>query len=394
MHGASECGTGSAEVRRTPSAIARLLIPLALCSLPAAVPGPLGAQSVAGPGWAFVDEPFADLWFHGLAVVGFHGFGPMPLYDPSYALAVERDREARGLGPTSLRRERARLLSAFQADEAFEILHFVPLYFEGASTTDALDALRAVADQPDGTPTPRGLHTRFGASAVAAVLQGRAERRTLGDFVDLLREEWRAVVAPRRARTREARRALLERLSATWRRDYVPLLSDFLEREGLKSAAIMAVPALGAEGRFVPGNRATGQGNIAAVGLPRGEPDEVVSAALSSLVREICFTAVREAFAPFEKRFRDRYQASRANDRAATRCGELLLESRAPERLAAYRARFGLPPGGGSGTLLEAPAGGSDAAALEAELNQALRRVLSFDPDPGRTPVRPDRRQR
>ena len=160
-----------------------------------------------------------------------------------------------------------------------------------------------------------------------------------------------------------ARRALLERLSATWRRDYVPLLSDFLEREGLKSAAIMAVPALGAEGRFVPGNRATGQGNIAAVGLPRGEPDEVVSAALSSLVREICFTAVREAFAPFE-------------------------------RLAAYRARFGLPPGGGSGTLLEAPAGGSDAAALEAELNQALRRVLSFDPDPGRTPVRPDRRQR
>jgi len=368
------------------------VISLALWCVPA--PAPLAAQSEVGAGWTFVDEPFADLRFHGLAVVGFYGFGPMPLYDPAYAIAVGRDREARGKRPTSLQRERGRFLGAFQADEAFEVLHFVPLYFEGASTTDALDALRAVADQPDGTPTPRGLHTRFGAAAVAAVLEGRAERATLGDFVDALRTEWRAEVAPRRQRTREARRALLERLATTWRREYVPLLSDFLRREGLKGAVVMPVPALGAEGRFVPGNRATGQGNIAAVGLPRGEPGEVVSAALSSLVREICFTAVREAFAPFEKRFRDRYQASRASDRAATRCGELLLESRAPERLAAYRARFDIPPGGGSGTLLEAPAGGSDAAALEAELNQALRRILSFDPDPGRTTVRPDRRQR
>jgi hypothetical protein len=33
--------------------------------------------------WSFENDAFAELWFHGLAVIGFHGFGPVPSYDSS-----------------------------------------------------------------------------------------------------------------------------------------------------------------------------------------------------------------------------------------------------------------------------------------------------------------------
>ena len=102
---------------------------------------------------------------------------------------------------------------------------------------------------------------------------------------------------------------------------------------------------------------------LVAVGLvPAGAG---LDAALSSLVREMCYPAVRRAFGPFEGRFQDRIDASRASDLAATRCGELLLEEHAPDKVAVYRARFGLPRKGSGPSFLSTPGNLTGVAAWE-----------------------------
>ena len=56
---------------------------------------PANAQeSAAEPGsWRVLPLPHVDLWYHGLAVTGFDGSGPDPLYDPSYRARVREVKE-------------------------------------------------------------------------------------------------------------------------------------------------------------------------------------------------------------------------------------------------------------------------------------------------------------
>jgi hypothetical protein len=353
----------------------------------------LAATSTAGAqepsGWGFEDDDFADLWFHGLDVVGFHGFGPLPLYDPGYAHEARRAGDSARPGDSRLLDSRAELIAAFEADGAFEILHFVPLYFRGATRFAALDALLAVASHPTGMPKA-GAETRFGVSVVAAALPEAAQRRVLGAFVAALEGEWTRVVAPRRTREAAARERLLRELDARWRETWVEPLSGFLARTGFTTGSVVVLPALGAEGRFLERDPSGSPGPLVALGSAVAAADP--SPALGSLVRELCFPSVRRAFTAFEGRIRDRVDASRASDLAATRCGELVLESRLPLQVAAYRARFGLPAGGMGRAFLSAFGGIPGAAAWEGALEDALRRDLNLDMDAARASARPVRR--
>ncbi|MGD8321063.1 MAG: hypothetical protein PVJ02_11420, partial [Gemmatimonadota bacterium] len=338
-----------------------------------------GAATVAGQSrqrWTFGDDAFADLWFHGLAVVGFYGFGPFPLYDPDYALAAAAERRADGTRETPLELRRGDFRGSFQRDEAFEILHFVPLYFAGRDPREALRSLSAVASLAPGTLPQEG---DAAATAVASVLTRADERRTLGDFVRALDEEWTRVVLPRRTENAAGNRQRLLEIRHRWTSVWAPALTDFLSREGFQEGSVVVVPALGAEGRFLDRNPAGTPGPLVVV----GDPGEAAGtdAALSSLVRELCYPAVRRAFAPFEGRVSDRVAASRASDLTATRCGELLLEARAPAQVAAYRARFDLPPGGAGRAFLSASGDIPGAAAWEGTLEEALLRELNLDPD-------------
>jgi hypothetical protein len=344
------------------------------------------AQGQADQGWSFENDAFADLWFHGLAVLGFHGFGPMPLYDPAYTLTSRAERHEAGLEPTPLEERRAEFLALFQRDEAFEVLHFVPLYFGGASVDASLRALSDVASATEGVPT-FSEETRLGGSVVASVLSHPAQRRTLATFLEALSAEWRDVVAPRRERTADARRALVRRLGIRWTSDWAVPLADFLAAEGFDRGSAVAVEALGSEGRFLE-NHPSRQGHpFVAVGLVQG--DTGLDAALSSLVREMCYPAVRRAFGPFEGRFEDRVDASRASDLAATRCGELLLEEHAPDKVAVYRARFGLPREGSGAGFLSTSGNLTGVPAWEGQLEAALLRELNLDPDEVRAAARP-----
>jgi hypothetical protein len=357
------------------------LAPLFLLLSPAT---PAWGQSDAG--WSFENDAFADLWFHGLAVLGLHGFGPMPLYDPAYTLASRAQRSDAGLNPTPLEEGRAEFLALFQRDQSFEILHFVPLYFGGASVDASLKALSDVASTTEGVPD-FSAETRLGGSVVASVLSHAAQRRTLGTFLEALSIEWRQVVAPRRQRSAAARRALVGQLEDRWRRDWTAPLAGFLAAEGFEAGSAVAVEALGSEGRFLENHPARPGHPLVAVGL--AQDDSGLDGALSSLVREMCYPAVRRAFGPFEGRFEDRVDASRASDLAATRCGELLLEEHAPDKVAVYRARFGLPREGNGPGFLSTSGNLTGVAAWEGQLEAALLRELNLDPDEVRADARP-----
>jgi hypothetical protein len=344
------------------------------------------AQGQADQGWSFENDAFADLWFHGLAVLGFHGFGPMPLYDPAYTLTSRAERHEAGLEPTPLEERRAEFLALFQRDEAFEVLHFVPLYFGGASVDAAMRALSDVASATEGVPAFTE-ETRLGGSVVASVLGSPAQRRTLATFLEALSAEWRDVVAPRRERSADARRALIRKLEDRWTSDWALPLADFLAAEGFDRGSALGVEALGSEGRFLENHPARPGYPLVAVGLAQEETG--LDAALSSLVREMCYPAVRRAFGPFEGRFEDRIDASRASDLAATRCGELLLEEHAPDKVAVYRARFGLPLEGRRAGFLSTSGNLTGVAAWEGQLEAALLRELNLDPDEVRAAARP-----
>jgi hypothetical protein len=363
----------------------RVLLAVAIVVWTAAV-RPAAAQNTPS-GWTFEGDAFADLWFHGLSIVGFYGFGPAPLYDPAYALQARQERASQGLQATPLETERARFLAAFSGDDAFEVLHFVPVYFQGADRDAAMQALRAIARAPGGTPPVRDERARLGTQVVAQVLTGAAQRRTLLDFVEGLDEEWRTVVGPSRYRSAARREGGLTALNARWRDAYARPLASFLEAEGLSSGTAMVVAGLGPEGRFVPPSGPLARGPVVALGRPTG--DVPVDAVLSSLVRELCYPAVRRAFAPFEARFRSRVEASRASDLAATRCGELLLEEHAPTQIAAYRTRFGLPQSGTRRGFLSASGRMAGAAAFEDRLEEALLRELNIHRDGARADALP-----
>lgn len=92
--------------------------------------------------WAMRSSASADLWFHGLAMARFTGFGAQPLYDPAYPSETRWSRERAGTAPTRLEQQADGLHDDFIADSSFEVLHFLPLYMV---TVDPDEMLAAAA---------------------------------------------------------------------------------------------------------------------------------------------------------------------------------------------------------------------------------------------------------
>jgi hypothetical protein len=288
----------------------------------------------AATAWRVVVSPFADLWYHGLAVVGFHGFGPHPLYDVAYGRTAAK---ARPQGALTMEAEALR--AEFEGDPAFELLHFIPVYLADLSPEQALAGLRRMSDSRAGG----GLEALTGAqglAVVASLLPEPKQRSTLLRFVTALEREWARGLESELRASREARSARLGALEARWTSRFVPALAPYLEAFGLQGGWIMPSPPLGLEGRFFQGDPRQVQDNVVIVGLP--PTVEGHDGTLAPVVRELCYPAVRKAFEAVQQRYQDRIAASRASDAAATRCGELLLEKLLPEALSAYRIRFGL----------------------------------------------------
>ncbi|NNM31995.1 MAG: hypothetical protein HKO53_02965, partial [Gemmatimonadetes bacterium] len=178
---------------------------------------PLAAQespAAEQTSWRVLPLPHVDLWYHGLAVVGFEGSGPDHLYDPSYRARVREVKEGLGVYPSALDRGSPGFASAFQADSAFELLHFVPLYFASAGPDRMLTALAQVAET--GNATVADPVAQFGAGIVAQLLPEERQRDVLLQFTRALSEEWTAWFEDVWTRSVLDRRVDLAALQSAW----------------------------------------------------------------------------------------------------------------------------------------------------------------------------------
>ena len=269
--------------------------------------------------WVVRPSPAAELWYHAMALTGTQGFGALPLYDPGYAGSVRAERAKRGVAPTALERSAGEFRLAFEADSAFEMLHFLPLTAASASP-----------DQLLGEVVPQ-----VGYS----LLQSPGQRATLDRFASLVLTEmsvWRDERTLRGARMPAALAAIEARWSAI-----AAAIGPYLARHRLTSGIILPIPGLGLDGRLVPSSE--GSPALVAVQLPR-DPARAADAAYFA-VRELCYPAVREALRQPGLQPADRRAAEQLSGRAAVRCGAMLLEGTSPDLARAYREAL-LPPGG------------------------------------------------
>lgn len=286
--------------------------------------------------WRVLPLPHVDLWYHGLALTGFEGSGPDPLYDPSYEARIREVKEGLGVYPSALDRSAPGFAAAFHADSAFELLHFVPLYFASAGPDRMLQALTEVASTGDSQVEDPV--AQFGAGIVAQLLPEDRQRSVLLEFSQALEEEWRNWFEDAWTRSVLDRREDLAALQSAWDEKYAVPLRPYLQRHGLDQGALIVSPQVGLEGRVFSGSPADRTDNLVVVHLPA--PGEPLDAALHYAVRELCFPSARAAMEASGPMPADRLTASARSTRAAVRCGDLLLESLALGEAAAYRRSF------------------------------------------------------
>lgn len=306
------------------SATARLLLGAVLATaLPSAS---AGAQSpTAQASWRVMRDPFADLWFHTMALVGDEGFGPLELYDTAYARRARMRRTAANAaaGDRTLAELRARIVG----DSALELLHFVPMYLVGTPPPDALAALRDAATGANRTARDRA---HAAARAIVGALPRGTQRRALLSVVSVAEDEWRDVLAPAGGLVAGATPVAVAPLDEAWQSRFAPLLDRYLRRSGQARGVIVVSPAVGADGRVAG---ALPWGTVVAVGVRAGEAD----APLLAAVRELAYRGLDAVHAPPVAS--GRVAAARARDELAVRAGAVLL-SGDPPLAAHYRELY------------------------------------------------------
>ncbi len=291
---------------------------------------PVHSQTRAA--WEVRSLEHIDLWFHGLAVVGFQGFAPLPMYSSDYAEEVRALKESRGIYPTPLDSLSGIFRRGFENDSTFEILHFAPLYFASSNTPDMLDALRAAVGSERLTP---GLE-QFGASVIRSLMTSDREKSLILEFVNALETEWSLFYREYHSTSTEASQQIRTSTATYWNESVVPDIGYFLDSRQLQGGIILISPALGAEGRIFQGSSTNPIDNVIAVTLPgSGSARSIVS----HLIREACFPMVSNLVAELGVA-RDRVIAERISSRTAVRCGELVLTDGKPALLEQYRRTF------------------------------------------------------
>lgn len=278
--------------------------------------------------WVVAGDVSSDLWFHTLAIIGGSAPGALPFYDSAYVRTVVDTKRTRALGPTLLDRQAQRLRSALQSDDAFEVLHFLPLYL-GRTKPEALAQILRSAIEPSA---PGSEHQEL-IGALHAQLGSETQRALLFELADVVTDEWRSYFAASvavRASTDSARwRELQSRCDAS----FAPRLAGVFRALKITRGVLLVSPALGPEGRIVDLGSA---GTIVAVSA--WSQSDVRDAPLLAAVHELCFPLLAA-----ERRTQPNAALARSpdeNSRAAVQCGALLAESISPTTGYEYRSLF------------------------------------------------------
>ena len=306
-----------------------------------AVPAGVTAQSPTPPAdpprgrWIVADDPFADLWFHCLALIGYEGYGPLPMYDHLYA-ARTREANLQTDSVSPLNRRSAELRRRLERDSVLEVVHFLPLYFVGRSPDAVLAALRDAVrtKSPDRSRRP-DLASVISVTgrAIATTIQSADARATFLELLDVVEDEWHRTLRIRVASESRDRRQLIERWQRTWDHEFAPAVAEFgyvIPQVG----TIIVSDALGPEGRVVHSRSGS---LVVAVG--RNERTRDADAPLFAAIRELSFALVRAAGVTYHIAG-DRAANERAGDVAATRAGAMLLDAAAPALGDRYRSVY------------------------------------------------------
>lgn len=336
--------------------------------------GPVSAQS-ASSGWAFTSQPFSELWFHGMALVDPVGPGPSPLYDPGYPGEVAQAKAAARVRRTRLDSQLGRFRSEFRRDPAFEVLHFLPLYFPQAGRMEIFTALELLAGTDEGIPQAPSPRTSFGMAAVGSVLTTPGQRRVLGEFVLALLDEWADFYEVHWQETAGNRQETEVSLRSEWRNNYGPALAPFLNGLGMPGGMVVLVPSIGGEGRIFGGSPQNPGDNILMVSAPAGSSR--ANEAIFSMLRELSFPLVRRVMEQIGITAGNPNEEESLAAKAAIRSGALVLEMSRPEILEEYQ-RFFLSQ------LSSSHSSGGDektafagAFGLKTEFDEALREEIS-----------------
>jgi hypothetical protein len=283
--------------------------------------------------WVVSRDPFADLWFHSLAVIGYEGHGPLRLYDPQYAERV-RAAKLRVHITTALDRRALELRQTLAADSAFELLHFLPLYFVGQEPSLVLSALRTAIGAPTAIANPRPLASA--ASAIAAALPTGHERDVFVSLLDAVDDEWTTFLRSDRGSRATDDRRMVRNLQTAWDDRFAAALAGYVASIGINRGTILISAALGNDGRIVRDPRGSA---IIAVSPDRGPGIGNESAGLLRAVRELAFPLLDQLRTPLTTSTA-RIDAERARDAASVRAGAMILDCIDATLAADYRRLF------------------------------------------------------
>ncbi len=266
-------------------------------------------------------------------------------------------------------------------DPAFEVMHFVPLYFPQAGRTEVLTALTLLSKTETGIPRAPSAHTAFGLTAVGSVLSRPDQRAVLGQFVQALESEWQTFFEDW-WRSGEARRLEWEAdLQRIWQVEYAPPLASFLRKVNMEGGVVAVVPAIGPEGRIFAGAPRNSADNVLVLSHPPGpgRAREVMFA----MLREVSFPLVRQVMARASVGSADQDEEESLAARAAVRSGALVLQRYRPDDVEGYQTLFlsqlgiSAPPGQALKAAFE------EAYRLDPALADALRAEILGPTIPG-----------
>lgn len=290
-------------------------------------------------GWEVSSPEHVALWYHGLALAyAADAAGAaadtvvVPHFLPGYAERVAEEKRSRGFARSALDERAAEFGRIFRADEAYDALEFLPLYFR---TRDAL--FRGIEFWASAGGDPRRASTLEAARVVAFLTQHfpRARHReVLVEWVGVLRSEADSYFDPVWTERESQREAAVAAVQGEWNA-LAPAFETYLDYLQLLNGELFLVPALGAEGRIVTQGVRVPR---AAVSMPGpGRAEEAILIFAHELVYPLAGEVVREYVAP--ARIRELGERLLVT-RAAVRGGAILLAELAPDRVADYERLY------------------------------------------------------
>ncbi|UCG87215.1 MAG: hypothetical protein JSW71_01320 [Gemmatimonadota bacterium] len=322
------------------------------------------------PRWSVRLRPQVDLWYHALAIINVEREELLSRYDPSYAGAIARAKQDRGVGATRLDSLADDFRSEFGSRREFRLLDQLPLYFVDATLEQMLMALSAVADRQTYRRDKVAPEARDGAAIAAQAFSRASLRRVLGRFIEALEQEWQVFYREYWTEVVASDSVGRSELADFWTTTVAPQLEDILADRRLDGGTILVSSAVGPEGRFFIGDPRWAEDNQVVVSSPPGSgPLEPTYHA----VKEICYGIVAPALQDLVD---DKVETISLRMVAAVRCGAMVLDRYVPILAAGYRSTMMRAVGADTATATIGRF--EERFALEPEILAALRNEIDL----------------